>query len=184
MSNAITRLVRRQWGNELYTAGPVFLECMVDMVAQLPADQMCVECGSGLSSVLLCDLLPKERLVVLEHDEHWFKEIIHEVNGSLKYAPLEEKGEYDWYRLPDLSGRKVGLVVCDGPPGGTRGGRYGALPELMPHLADEYAVLLDDVQRKPEHDIAMRWTEEYDLVGRFFRDDDGKAFAMLTNKEK
>lgn len=176
----IAGLLREDHGNTAWTAGPVFLMRMAYEAERLPEDRICVECGSGLTTRVLSRILPKHRLVTLEHSAEWFQHLHPSVNGSLTYAPLVDCGEYDWYRLPALPGR-VGLVVCDGPPGSTRGGRYGALPELWEYLADDYTVLLDDATREGEKAIIDRWEQQFGpLKTATIPDDDGKSFAVLT----
>jgi len=179
----IAQMLRESWGNEDFTAGPVYLMRMAYEAAELPEDQICVECGSGLSSMLLSRILPPERLIVLESEREWFDLLKPQMNGSLRHAPLESKGEYDWYRLPELDARKVGLVVCDGPRWDTRGGRYGAMPQLTPHLVDDFTVMLDDVQRDDDRAVAVRWAEDYGLKCHFLDDNGGKGFAVLSSEK-
>lgn len=50
--------------------------------------------------------------------------------------------------------RDFSLVLCDGPPASTVGGRSGTLPRLHPHLGDEYVVLIDDAHRDGERACA------------------------------
>jgi hypothetical protein len=177
----IAQLLREADGNAGWSAGPVFLMRMAYEAERLPEDEMCVECGSGLTTRILSRILPPERLVTLEHDAEWVARLRGAVNGSLRHAPLASRGEYDWYSafsLPD--DRRIGLVVCDGPPRKARGSRYGALPELMPRMADEYTVLLDDADS--EQDIIGRWTKEYGPFKTRIMPDEpaGRSFAVLT----
>lgn len=70
-------------------------------------------------------------------------------------------GGFDWYdvesvQLPDT----IGLVVCDGPPGTSRGGRYGLVPILKDRLAPGCIILIDDTDRAGERDIVDRWCTE------------------------
>jgi hypothetical protein len=52
------------------------------------------------------------------------------------------------------------MVICDGPPGGTKGGRYGLIPIMSERLATGCTILLDDVVRESERAIANRWQAE------------------------
>jgi hypothetical protein len=52
------------------------------------------------------------------------------------------------------------LVICDGPPGATAGGRYGLLPVLGERLAAEATILLDDSDREGEAEVLQRWMAE------------------------
>ena len=177
-------LLREQWGNTDYTAPPAFIARMVEEVQRVPTDQIVLECGSGLTTAVLSRMLPKERLISLEHDKGWFQEIHEKVNGSLTYAPLEDRGEYEWYRMPDLKGKKIGLVVCDGPPDKTtKGGRYGVVPELWDHLADRFAIMLDDSSRQNELAAMIRWADEYDLHAKHYGENNA-AFAVIEHVKR
>jgi hypothetical protein len=47
-------------------------------------------------------------------------------------ARIVAYADYDWYDVrPDELERGVQLVICDGPPGVCRGGRYGLLPVVQ-----------------------------------------------------
>ena len=74
------------------------------------------------------------------------------------YTPLINRGDYDWY---DLSGTSIAsgisLVVCDGPPSATRGGRFGLLPEIWSLLAPDAVILIDDMERPAEQEMLAAW---------------------------
>jgi hypothetical protein len=75
--------------------------------------------------------------------------------------PLRDYGEFAWYdpRLASMP-RAFGLVVCDGPPASTRGGRYGLVPIMKERLQPGCVILLDDAGREQELAIAERWKNE------------------------
>jgi hypothetical protein len=79
-------------------------------------------------------------------------------------APLREFNGYSWYDAPreDLPHR-IGLVICDGPPGQTPGGRFGLLPQMRERLAPGATILLDDVDREGERAVLARWEAEEGL---------------------
>ena len=52
------------------------------------------------------------------------------------------------------------LVICDGPPGTTKGGRYGFLPMMKQKLKPGCVILLDDAAREQEQLIVEHWTKE------------------------
>ena len=80
---------------------------------------------------------------------------------------LRAYGSYTWYAPPkDKMPDDFALVICDGPPGTTRGGRYGLLPIMKPHLKSGCLVLLDDAGRAGERAIIARWANE---LGTDFR---------------
>ena len=64
-------------------------------------------------------------------------------------APLSTTTDCDgttrrWRTLPG----QFALVVCDGPPSGTLGGRYGLVPVMREHLQPGCVILLDDAGAK------------------------------------
>ncbi len=83
-------------------------------------------------------------------------------NVRVCQAELRDFGEFDWYAAPpeDLP-KNFGLVICDGPPGGTVGGRYGLFPRMRSHLAPDCVVLLDDAGRTAEQATLARWRQEF-----------------------
>jgi hypothetical protein len=103
----------------------------------------------------------------LEHEPQWAarveRNIPKHMRGTIELCvtPIRNHGEFDWYSLDGVRvPTDIGFVICDGPPGSTRGGRYGLGPVLTPLLAPGCIVLLDDTRRASEHDIMMRWCAE------------------------
>jgi hypothetical protein len=116
--------------------------------------------------------------IILEHNKVWFDYLsrimkhLGFTHVRLIHAPLVKYSSYHWYdiREQDLS-ENIGLVICDGPPGSTQGGRYGLLPVMGEKLASNCVVLLDDTHRKAERRIIDIWRKYRCLsarrVGRF-----------------
>lgn len=138
-----------------------------------------VECGSGVSSVVLGYAVQKAgvgRVVSLEHDAQFAEETRENlrVHGLLdvvevRDAPLvawsstDGAEQFQWYDLAALEDlREVGLVFVDGPPGrlGPQS-RYPAAPALLPHCADETCFVLDDTIRAGEQEVSARWLQEF-----------------------
>jgi hypothetical protein len=80
----------------------------------------------------------------------------------IRPAPLEEKGEFAWYRVPNGLPDWFALVICDGPPGTTEGGRYGLMPVMRERLTGSI-IVLDDTNRTKEQAILNRWCSEFDV---------------------
>jgi hypothetical protein len=128
-----------------------------------------LECGSGLSTLLIGTVAQSRGIRVwsLEHDPKYAARVQsylrkYRINSvTLCMAPLRSFGDFDWYSLPQLQTipPKISLVVCDGPPGGTRGGRYGLVPVMMDKLRADCTILLDDGARAEEQSIAGRWAQ-------------------------
>jgi predicted O-methyltransferase YrrM len=128
-----------------------------------------LECGSGVSTlVLAAALAPTARhLVSLENDAVWERQVRDALPVSLRaglgiaLAPLVNYGDFDWYDLHSAPPQdSIGFVVCDGPPGSTRGGRYGLTRVLGDRLTPGAIVLLDDTCRPDEREIIERWCAE------------------------
>jgi len=78
-------------------------------------------------------------------------------------TPLKDYGDFCWYDAPLASmPASFSLVVCDGPPGATKGGRYGLVPVLGKRLSYGCVIMLDDAAREQELAIARRWEAELD----------------------
>ena len=147
-------LITEVWHRAWHTRGPV------------------LECGSGLSTILLGIAAEWQGYDVysLEHDEAWHARMLHTLSElglarvNLISAPLITHGGYAWYDAPGDFPGEFTLVLCDGPPGNTMGGRYGLLPELRPSLASDCVILLDDVARDGEQEVLRRWTDEHNVT--------------------
>jgi hypothetical protein len=72
------------------------------------------------------------------------------------------------------------LVICDGPPGETPGGRYGLWPVLGQRLAPGAVILLDDADRPGEEEVLRRWSTEARMRVDMRRVAGG-AYAIITH---
>lgn len=155
------------WGNTAWSAGPGFINTALELADSV--DGPVLECGSGLSTLIVGARLAQHnrKLVSLEHDMRWYLRIAvllqrHGLNNvALCYARLRDYGGFVWYDSEAVPGKiDFKLVLCDGPPGKTSGGRYGLVPVMQPRLASDATILLDDYHRDDEHRIAHRWAAE------------------------
>lgn len=161
----LTDLVRG-WGNS-WSVQLEFLEATLQQTRD--TDGPILECGSGLSTLLIGAVAQARGIKVwsLEHEPKWAARVqkylrkyrIHSV--TLCQAPIRSYGDFDWYSVSSLQAipSKISLVVCDGPPGGTRGGRYGLVPVMLDKLSPDCTILLDDGARQEEKEIADRWSK-------------------------
>jgi hypothetical protein len=161
----INELVRG-WGNS-WSAQHEFLEATL-REARVTSGPI-LECGSGLSTVLIGAVAQARGIRVwsLEHEPKWGERVlktlrkyrIHSV--TICMAPVRSYGDFDWYSLPSIQTlpSNISMVVCDGPPGGTRGGRYGLVPVMLDKLSNDCTILLDDGAREEERAIAARWSQ-------------------------
>jgi predicted O-methyltransferase YrrM len=141
-----------------------------------------VELGSGASTVLLARLLREQgdgaTLDAIEHDARWAAWVTErlareglESVATVTLAPLAPHplglDGLPWYAAEPLAaalaGVPVDLLIADGPPAYAPGmglARYPALPALLPHLAPDAVVVLDDIVRDGESQVLQRWERE------------------------
>ncbi|MBI4880903.1 MAG: hypothetical protein HY812_14790 [Planctomycetes bacterium] len=163
--------LRAAFGNDGWSAGVPYLEELCRLVGQTHG--AILECGSGVTTLLLAALTESDQrpVLALEHLPDWHARMRRDLfrlgaqGFDLRCLPLASYGAFDWYRRPLLPpGLLFSLVACDGPPGQTRGGRYGLLEVMSDHLADECVILLDDAQRESEQQVVRRWKERFRVV--------------------
>ena len=182
------------WGNEGWSASDEYLRgCLNEALA---SEGTILECGSGLTSLAVGVVADRAGVSVysLEHIEEWGERVRSIAarcgirNVHILAAPLRDYGEYSWYSPPpELLQYKFSLVLCDGPPGDTRGGRYGLIPAARNSLDDRCIILLDDAIRPEEQSTARRWETEMQLrcqkvgiIAPYFRLTMGDATQFIS----
>lgn len=164
--SALLRELVVSWGNSAWSADTDLLQEALRAAAR--AQGKVLECGSGLSTLLLGVVLQQRGLELwsLEHDATWFERMRDAIARQrlsgvrLRHAPLSDYGAFHWYGFaPEEVSGTFSLVICDGPPGNTPGGRGGLLPVLRSCLAPDVRILVDDADRDSERDMAHRWAE-------------------------
>jgi hypothetical protein len=145
------------WGNIGWAAGTDYVEAVMTDACG-PA----LECGSGLTTLVLAALGVETH--ALEHDALWAEHVRTRLrhhgltSAVVHHAPLRSGGTADWYdwrtALPIDS--RFQFVVCDGPPGSTRGGRTG-IEEVRHLMARGAVILLDDTARPAESRLMEQW---------------------------
>lgn len=173
------------WGNEGWSAHHEYLAALLHH-ARTAAGPV-LECGSGLSTLVLGLALRHRARTVwsLEHDPFWAERTRGLLRGygvetvDLCVADLRSYGRYTWYQPPlERMPSDFALVVCDGPPGGTAGGRYGLLPIMRARLAAGCVILLDDMERLAEQETIETWVKEFGIDFRV--EGKEKPFATIT----
>jgi len=164
-SDVLSRLIYG-WGNASWSALDEYLIATIEGIYR--SDGPILECGSGLSTIILGVLGDNtgREVWTLEHHTEWGERVSNEITRigvtsvHLCVNPLIDYGEYAWYDPPLAEmPRDFALVVCDGPPGSGHGGRYGMLPIMKDYLADGAIILIDDFEREDEKTIAQRWAD-------------------------
>ena len=174
------------WNNEGFAARIEYLRAVAQHALQ--AQGPILECGSGLTTLIL-GIFGAQRGVetwTLENSPAWHRRLTETLRrqnvGGVHncLASLRNYGSFSWYdpaahNLPD----KVRLVVCDGPPGTTHGGRYGLVPIMQSRLSAGTVILLDDADREAETEAVSRWSELLDLEISRQQQSRGE-FAIIT----
>lgn len=159
------------WGNESWSALEEYLCGCIQAAYDSPGPIL--ECGSGLSTLLLAVVAARcgSRLLTLEHDPDWGRRLRKTLRRreltsvEVDVHALKDYGDFVWYDpTPPMSAGgeavRFTLVVCDGPPGSGKGGRYGLMPVMKAHLASGCVILLDDTSREGERRVDARWQAE------------------------
>jgi hypothetical protein len=161
----------RGWGNPGWEASTSLLQVVW---AQVHGTRGAIlECGSGLTTIVLGVATRGSGRFVrsLEHDPAWARRVTSALrrfrchHAQVFRVPLKSFDTFDWYAIePAGVGGPFVLVVCDGPPGATRGGRVGLLPCLGDQLAPGARIILDDAARPGEQAVVATWERNYGLV--------------------
>jgi predicted O-methyltransferase YrrM len=173
------------WGNKGWSALDEYLASCIEHA--LTSSGPILECGSGLSTLLLGAIAQKQGRShwALEHTPEWAARVQRYLNRYqlesvvLCSKPLKDYGDFCWYDAPLASmPDSFSLVICDGPPGFTKGGRYGLVPLMKERLKPGCVILLDDAEREQERTIAARWQAE--LGASFETLGPNKPFIEMT----
>jgi hypothetical protein len=171
------------WGNPDWSALPEYLDAVA--AAASATSGPVLECGSGLSTLVLATIRAGNGAVcALEEDAEWAERVEralsrHRLTADVRYSPVRAYGNFDWYSVDPLALPVVSLVVCDGPRGSTRGGRYGLLPVVGVRLSPGCRILLDDAARDDERHVLDRWAMEYHARVELFDGDEGEGYAEV-----
>ena len=166
--NAIDRTLLKRliygWGNQGFSAQTDYLESCVEYAYK--TNGSILECGSGLSTIIVGVIAKKRgiQLTSFEHYKEWGDKVAAVTqklgldNVTINVKPLKDYGDYCWYDVAAVKiPANVGLVICDGPPAQTKGGRYGMVPVVGSSLKPGAVILMDDTIREDERKIIERW---------------------------
>jgi predicted O-methyltransferase YrrM len=156
-------------------AGPDVLVLLVHLIDER-RPSVVVELGSGVSTLVIAARLKSlgaGSLVTLEHEAVYAERTRRELGlhgladvASVVDAPLGDvrvaDASWRWYQPPEGSlPASIDLLFVDGPPGSVGElARYPALPLLRDRFTPGALVVVDDVVRPDEAQIARRWQAE------------------------
>lgn len=171
------------WGST-WSAEPEFLSATAE--AAMRQHGPILECGSGLTTLVLAAISRRTGSSVwsLEHDTTSFRASTSQLRrfgltANVRLTPLHDYGEFEWYDVEPSELPMFSLVICDGPPASTRGGRYGLLPVLGERLSSGCTILLDDAARPSEREVLRRWHSEAPLRYEVHGAEDPYAVVIL-----
>ena len=173
------------WSNEGYAANLEYLEAVAKN--SVTTSGPVLECGSGVTTILLGILCGRRNIEVwsLEHYREWGERVSEALQSNgisgahVCVSPLVEYGDFVWYD-PSLAQmpKEFPLVICDGPPGNTKGGRYGLLPVIGNRLPPGSTILLDDAGRPGEAELIKKWEAEAGFETEIV-ESEGRGFAIM-----
>jgi hypothetical protein len=127
-----------------------------------------LECGSGVTTFIAA-IYSRHGVWSLEDHAGYRGRVVDilqrtGLEAQVLHSPLTSFNGYDWYKidgieLPD----RFTMVICDGPLGTTRGGRFGLVPQLKERLSGADLVL-DDVDREGERQVMDSWCRAFGVV--------------------
>jgi predicted O-methyltransferase YrrM len=154
---------------------------------EVDGKQSILECGSGVTTLLIADRLRARgtgRLYSLEHDPGFAQATRARLDAAgltdwveVISAPLAERAlggrRIRWYaesviesRLPE----EIDLLIVDGPPATARWARWPAIEVLHERLTPGAVVLVDDGRRRAERRTALRWQADHPELTLYWHD--------------
>ena len=144
-----------------WAASPDLLLTIADLV-RTRKPRLVVELGSGISTLIVAKAGARKVISIDNSAEFAEKtrEMLkaHKVRGvEVRVAPLKaHKSGVDWYdtaKLKDL--KRIDMLIIDGPPGSKNpDARKPALAELFSKLSPNAVIVIDDVKRIGERQLA------------------------------
>lgn len=151
--------LRQGWGNERVTAPPELLSACWHMARE--TNGPILECGSGLSTIVLALANAKASVYALENDPIWAMKVRdacqeHGIeNVFVSCHALKSYGDAAWYDTRDLAGLDFSLVLCDGPWRSL--GRRALLFEAFGAPVCRATIIVDDAEDEAHMAAFRTW---------------------------
>lgn len=148
------------WNNP-WAGGPELLETVYYLAKRVEGPIL--ECGSGLTTLVMA--AAGAEVVALEHEPVWGSYTAKRLEAAglsaeIRCAPLVDHGDFAFYDTDNLP-EHIGIVVCDGPPRRTKGGRTG-IKTLLGRINGAVVVLDDPADETMD---ALKPDYEFELIG-------------------
>lgn len=160
------------WG--LMVLHPSNAEYLLDEIERQPPKRI-LDVGCGTSTALFAAAAEKYNFNVLGLENYYetvkyVEYLLRDLNSSnrltiqhcnLVRAKYENGDKYRWYNA-DLNSTDglIDFVLIDGPMSSLVG-RNGALPKIIPYLAEDHRIFMDDSTREHELKCIMEWKKHY-----------------------
>jgi predicted O-methyltransferase YrrM len=162
------------------------------------APQLVVECGSGVTSLVIANQLRRNgsgRLISFDHDTGYASRCTALLDRAglgdfarVVEAPLrpQQVGErtVDWYDrsvVEEAIEDKIDVLVVDGPPQISPWARWPALEVLYPRLAEGAVVLMDD--GRSQQTTAHAWIERFPDLDLYWIDTVKGTWLLTRNDD-
>jgi predicted O-methyltransferase YrrM len=144
-----------------WAASPDLLLTIADLV-RTRKPRLVVELGSGVSTLIVAKA-GAQKVISIDNSAEFAEKTremlkAHKVRGvEVRVAPLKAHASgvewYDTAKLKDL--KNIDMLIIDGPPGSKNlDARKPALKELLAKLSPNVVVVIDDVKRPGERQMA------------------------------
>jgi hypothetical protein len=182
----LLKRLRDGWDNQGWDAKLDYFETIVKQA--VATEGPILECGSGLTTLVLGHLAAKRKIQTwsLEHNPLWHQRVFSALRSNhldgvnLCFSPLRNYDGFNWYDPPlNRMPSEFSLVICDGPPDLTNGGRYGLLPILGSRLKKGAVILFDDAKEPGQPEVLCRWAAEQGVTVEL-RETEEVSFAVVT----
>lgn len=184
-SELLSRLAEG-WGDDGFRAVGGYLEEVSRRAVETAGPVL--EIGSGLTTLLLGILAGRRGVAVwsLEHLPEFHSQTRSKLdrhgiqNVHLALSPIRSYGEFSWYAPPlETMPKDFRLVIADGPPAETPGGRFGLLPVMKSYFSGDVVILLDDAERESEQTVLREWADRYGVQHKLGELED-RAWAICS----
>lgn len=158
-----------------------------------------LECGSGVSTLIICYLmkqLGRGHLFTLEHDSKYAAQTRKQLqdNNLTNYATIIETKlipytindkEWQWYDIGSIKDdQKFDLLIVDGPPFQLQQqSRYPALPIIDEYLTDGAVVLIDDCKREQDKQVVKLWLKKYNYYSDEWIETEKGAYLLTKHSQ-
>jgi hypothetical protein len=158
------------WGNMGWSSVQDYTSGIISAMKETQGPVL--ECGSGLTTLIMGIIADDRGIEVfsLEHHTSWAKYVKAQLenfkinNAKVIQSSLKDYGQFYWYNIEvSQVPSNISLVICDGPPHDTEGGRYGLFPRMSSVFTKNAIILLDDYDRAEEQSIVSKWQTGFNL---------------------